>query len=160
MDLSLRSLRNLMFVTLGVLIAYLNVRAEVEFMAGARLLARGDVESAFLKHVRAAAYFPAIYYVREAHAALNGVANFLPPRIALDVIDRALESDPLNGALLWYKMAQELRWGNLDNAKAALEKLERLGPAWKETKDARTLYDAVSQMIAAERRKVANGGLS
>ena len=154
------ALRNIAFIVVGATIAYLNMRSEIEHMAGTRLIAQGRYEEAFLKHVRASAYFPAIYYVREAHAALNGVANFLPPVVTLEVIDAALRADPLNGGLLWYKIAQELRHGGFDEALKALEKLERVGPKWPETDNARKLFDALKGAVDEERRKASDGGLS
>ncbi len=88
--------------------------------------------------------------MREAIASLHGIANSLPPEINLDAIDRALEGDPNSARLLWYKTMQELRRGRTDRAAAPLRRLERLGPGWPQTRNARQIFELVLSGVALE----------
>ena len=133
--------------------AVMAARGEHYFGEAIVLLREGREVESFVNLVKADAIYPFKYYVREANAALYGVADSLPPAVILSVVDSALEHDPNSANLLWYKIFQELKRGNLKAALPALERMERVDRDFKQTKDARRLFEAVRDKIEAMQRK-------
>lgn len=135
------------FFAVGVLIAYLSFRAETIFPLVLNDVKDGRHVQAFLQSYKAESLWPGAFYVREAYGSLNGVANFLPPEVTLQAIDEVLKFDPHNVVLLWYRIIQELRRGNLKAADAIIPKLERLGAGMEQVQNARLMRAAVEKAM-------------
>lgn len=126
---------------MGITFAVNGYRGEVFFSEGKSGLKAGH---GYVNIVRAEAVFPLMYYTREAVATSS--IN-VPYRIAIGAMDRALSADPHSGFLLWHKIMLELRVGNLKRAKRALDRLQHLGPDWKQTKNAENVFMAVKKRM-------------
>lgn len=81
------------------------------------------------------------------------VADTLPDVLVLEQIDRSLKGDPHSPHLLWYKAMQHLRAGDIENAKTAIDHLERVGKGWPQTENARAVYLAVEKHVHILRAK-------
>ena len=100
-----------------------------------------DGSVALFLHREAAALFPFEYRLREGNAAIAGMANGIPPDIALRDIDALLAVDPWSGSMTYLKFLQELRRGRRDDAALYLDRLRRLGPEWEVTQTATDIWN-------------------
>lgn len=109
--------------------------------------------TAFYGIVRAEAIFPLKYYIRESAASTFFIADRLPPALILAQLDHALKADPHSPRLLWYTAMQQIRMANLTDAAQTIKRLEKVGRGWKQTKNARAVYEAVKAKLDALREE-------
>ena len=142
-----------LFLFLGMFYSVMAWRGETYFCYAVKQLKESREVESFVNLVKADAIYPFKHYVREANAALYGVADALPPAVILAVVDNALKHDPNSANLLWYKIYQELKRGNLEAALPALLTMERVDKGFEQTKTARRLFEAVRDKLKALQRK-------
>lgn len=131
----------------GLTYAFAAIHGGMLFTAGKKEVRASRYVSALLYLVRAEAVFPLSPHIREAEAVLRGITNALPPEMTLAAIDGALAHDPLSPNMLWHKTLQELRRGNLEGAQNAISLMEKSGPGWPQTENAKEIFKAVKERM-------------
>ena len=137
----------LVFVGIGFWYALTVGVAELKFKEADIYSGQGDWARTLLTTVEGTAYNRGSYYVGSINATLFGVADFLPPPVVLYYLERSLAIDPNSPQTLWFMIMQHLRTGDLTKALPYLEHLERIGPGWPQTENARRVYLAVGQAV-------------
>lgn len=97
-----------------------------------------------LLSAQAEAIYPLDFRAREAVAMAFSYAA-VHPDIVVEIVDRALASDPHSPKLLWLKVSQELRRGDFEKAETALLRLEILAPDMEQTHTARRVFDEMEK---------------
>lgn len=142
----MRSLATL-YLAAGIALSALSAHGEIVFHSNMLKVKEGRDIEAFMGLIRAEAAWPLAYYTRESQATLHTVFSSLPAEFILETVDRALKADPWSHTLLWHKTMQELRRGNLERARPALMKLDRISGDWPQTKNAHEVFQWVERQV-------------
>lgn len=132
-----------LFVAIGVLYAVSASIGQPKLVRSKQNFDRGAFAESFIDGIEAVAIYPFQHYTREMSSTLVTIADGMPAEVALDIINRGLAADPNSPHMLWLKTLQEMRRGELEKGRVALEKLEKIAYGWSQTKTAREIYEAL-----------------
>lgn len=121
---------------------YRYVRAKYEFAAQ-------RYTSAFFGFLEARATWPSNTWYRESTAISIAGLNDIPGSIAVEYVKDGLKGDPASPVLLWLGVLMGAKTGDLRFAGYCLYWMETRYPGWKETRNAREIFDFVSRQRAS-----------
>ena len=94
-----------------------------------------------LMTMRATSVYPLSSRIRNQAAMFHAILDQIPPLVALIELNRALEDAPHDPHLMFWRIVQLIRYGDLTTAKTAVERLETMLPNWAKTRRARALLN-------------------
>ena len=137
----------LILVGIGVWYAVGVGMAEHRFRQSDIQSAHNQWGHAFISVIEATAYYHASYYSAHVISTVFAIADFLPPQVVIHYLRRAASIDPNSPAVNWYLAMQHLRMGDYRRALPYLKRLERHGPKWRQTINARQVFEAVKTKV-------------
>lgn len=120
--------------------SYSLVRGEYIFSQANQLAEQGQIAWAYIKHREAVGLYPGSRE-RAANAQIHSQMPGVHPDIALDAIQTALDSDPLNAVFLSHYALHQLRRGDLEAVRGAYKTMFRYFPDYGETEFVRQLIE-------------------
>ena len=137
----------LILVGVGVWYAVSVALSELRFRDSDIYSASNQPGKAFLAVVEATAYYQASYYSGGVTATVFGMADFLPPQVVIHYLERSARVDPNSAQINWFLAMQHLRTGDYEKAEPYLKRLERHGSKWRQTINARQVFEAVKTKV-------------